>query len=111
VVPRDSDALVVNHFLFADDMLIFCGAQAEQIRHLYCIFLCFEAASELRINLGKLEIVPIGEVEDVEGLAQLLGCRVASLPMTYLGLPLRASFKAVSIWNGVIEKMERWLAG
>jgi len=52
---RDSKALVVNHLLFADDMLIFCGAQEEQIRHLLCIFLCFEAASGLRINLGKSE--------------------------------------------------------
>jgi hypothetical protein len=65
----------------------------------------------LRINLGKSEIVPIGGVEDVERLANLLGCRVASLPMTYLGLPLGASYKSNSIWNGVIEKMERRLAG
>jgi len=71
----------------------------EQIRHLRCIFLCFEAASGLRINLGKSEIVPIGEVEDVEGLAQLLGCRVGSLPMTYLGMPLGASYKSVSTWK------------
>jgi hypothetical protein len=49
-------------------------------------------------------------VEDVEGLAQLFGFRVASLPMTYLDLPLGASYKATSIWNGVIEKMERRLA-
>jgi hypothetical protein len=107
VGSMDSDALVVNHLLFANDTLIFCGVQEEQIQHLRCIFLCFEAASGLRINLGKSEIVPIGEIEDVEGLAQLLGCRVASLPMTYLGLLLGASYKAVSIWNGVIEKMER----
>jgi len=111
VGPRDSDALVVNHLLFADDMLIFYGAQEKQIRHLRCIFLCFDVALGLRINLEKLEIVPIGEKEDVEGLTQLLECRVASLPMTYLGLPLGASYKAVSIWNGVIEKMERRLAG
>jgi len=44
-------------------------------------------------------------------LANLLGCRVASLPMTYLGLQLGASYKSTSIWNGVIEKMERRLAG
>jgi hypothetical protein len=90
---------------------IFCGAQEEQIRHLRCIFLGFEAAFGLRINLGKSEIVPIGGVEDVERLANLLGCWVASLPMTYLGLPLGASYKSTSIWNGVIEKMERRLAG
>jgi hypothetical protein len=65
----------------------------------------------LRINLGKSEIGPIGEIEDVERLAQLLGCQVASLPMTYLGLPLGASYKVVSIWNGIIEKMEQRLAG
>jgi len=28
------------------------------------------------------------------------------LPMTYLGLPLGFSFKSISIWNGVIEKVE-----
>jgi len=78
VGSRDSEALVVNHLLFADDTLIFCGAQEEQIQHLRCIFLCFEAASGLRINLEKSEFVPIGEVEDVERLVNLLGCRVAS---------------------------------
>jgi len=67
--------------------------------------------SGLRINLGKSEIVPIREVEDVEELAHLLGCRVASLAMKFLGLPLGASYKATAIWNGVVEKMERQLTG
>jgi hypothetical protein len=111
VGSRESESLVVNHLLFADDTLIFCGVQEEQIRHMRCIFLCFEAVSGLRINLGKSEVVPIGAVEDVDRLAHLLGCRVASLPLTYLGLPLGASYKSVSIWNGVVEKMERRLAG
>jgi NRPS condensation-like uncharacterized protein len=31
--------------------------------------------------------------------------------MTYLGLLLGASYKTVSIWNGVIEKMEKRLVG
>jgi hypothetical protein len=39
VGPKDSDDLVVNHLFFADEMLIFCGAQEEQIRHLQCIAL------------------------------------------------------------------------
>jgi len=107
---RDNEELVVNHLLFADDTLIFCGAQEEHVHNLKCTFLCFEAASGLRINLGKSEIVPIGEVEDVDFLAHIFGCRLGSLLMTYLGLPLGASFKSISIWNGVIEKVERRLA-
>jgi len=98
------------HLLFADDILIFCGAQAEHVRNLRCTFLCFEAMSGLRINLSKSELVPIGKVEDVESLTHILGCRIGSLPMTYLGMPLGASFKSISIWNGVIEKVERRLA-
>jgi len=39
-------------------------------------------------------MVPIGEVEDVESLALILGCRIGSLPMTYLGMPLGAPFKS-----------------
>jgi hypothetical protein len=50
--------------------------------------LCFEAISGLKINLANSEIVPIGEVRDVEELANILGCRVSSLPMKYLGLGL-----------------------
>jgi hypothetical protein len=103
---RGNEALVVNHLLFENDTLIFCGAHAEHVRNLRCTFLCFEAVSGLMINLGKSELVPIGEVEDVESLAHILGCRIGSLLMTYLGMPLGASFKSISIWNGVIEKVE-----
>jgi len=46
----------------------------------------------------------------VESLAHILGCRIGSLLMTYLGMPLGTSFKSISIWNGVIEKVERKLA-
>ena len=31
--------------------------------------------------------------------------------MMYLGMPLGASFKATVVWNPIIEKMERCLAG
>jgi hypothetical protein len=43
-------------------------------------------------------------------LWKILDCRIWSLPMTYLGMPLGAPFKSFSIWNGVIEKVERRLA-
>uniref|UniRef100_A0A2N9HSR5 Reverse transcriptase domain-containing protein n=1 Tax=Fagus sylvatica TaxID=28930 RepID=A0A2N9HSR5_FAGSY len=103
--------LKVSHMLFADDTLVFCGATRDQLYHLKGVMLCFEAVSGLRINLGKSEIVPVGPVADVENLVQVLGGRVGSLPMKYLGLPLGARYKSKEIWNPILEKMERRLAG
>jgi len=42
----------------------------------------------------------------VERLAGLLGCWVSTLPVKYLSLPLRASYKAKHIWDDVNEKIE-----
>jgi hypothetical protein len=62
--------------------------------------------------MAKSALVPVGNVVNVEGLADILGCGVSSLPLKYLGLPLGACFKAKPIWNGVVEKIERgWLVG
>ena len=65
------------------------------------ILFWFEAASGLRINLAKSEILPVGEVEEVDEMAVELGCRVGQLPAVYLGLPLGAPNKASSVgWDG-----------
>ncbi|KAL6349758.1 hypothetical protein AAG906_001645 [Vitis piasezkii] len=76
----------------------------------FWILLWFEAASGLRINLDKSEIIPVGVVEEIEEMAVELGCKVGSLPSQYLGLPLGAPHKASSVWDGVEEKVRRRLA-
>uniref|UniRef100_A0A2N9IF45 Reverse transcriptase zinc-binding domain-containing protein n=1 Tax=Fagus sylvatica TaxID=28930 RepID=A0A2N9IF45_FAGSY len=72
---------------------------------------CFEAITGSRVNMTKSEMIPIGEVENLFYLADILSCRIGALPMSYLGMPLGASFKAVGVWNPIIEKVERRLAG
>ena len=71
----------------------------------------FEVVSGLRINLGKSELVPIGVVHNMDVLVGMLGCWQSSLPLRYLGLPLGAKFKELSICNPILEKMEWRLAG
>ncbi|KAG6627746.1 hypothetical protein CIPAW_15G150800 [Carya illinoinensis] len=44
-------------------------------------------------------------------LDNILGSKISSLPMRYLGLPLGTLSKSSLIWNGVIKKIERRLAG
>ena len=60
----------------------------------------------------KSEMVPIEEVNNVHALAEILGYRVGSFPMTYLGMSLVVSHKSPSIWNPILERIEwklsRW---
>ncbi|KAL6341015.1 hypothetical protein AAG906_032128 [Vitis piasezkii] len=47
---------------------------------------------------------------EVDEMAVELGCRVGQLPAVYLGLPLGAPNKAISVWDGVEERVRRRLA-
>uniref|UniRef100_A0A2N9GI04 Bulb-type lectin domain-containing protein n=1 Tax=Fagus sylvatica TaxID=28930 RepID=A0A2N9GI04_FAGSY len=83
----------------------------HQLEYLRAMFSWFEAVSGLKINLSKSEMVLVGNVPHIGDLVEILGCKVSALPMTYLGLPLGARFNSVSIWDLILEKMERRLAG
>jgi hypothetical protein len=71
----------------------------------------FEAASELKVNLAKLVLILVSNVQQVDSLAGILGCEVSTLPVEYLGIPLGAPHNVTHIWNRVIEKIERRMAG
>ena len=104
------DELGISHLLFADHTMVMCDANPEQLMYLKLVMTCFEASTGLKVNLAKSEIVPVGEVENLRVLADILCCQIGSLPMSCLGMPLGSSFKSTSIWNPIIEKMERRLA-
>ena len=107
---RNGVAMNISHLLFADDTLVFCKDSEEQMVFLSWILLCIEALSDLRVNLEKSVILPVGEVENIDQLASELDCRIGSLPSTYLGLPLGTKQNSVSIWEGIEEKFRRRLA-
>ena len=112
LVGTDGDnPIVVSHLLFADDMLVFCNADVVQLESLRQVFTWFEVILGLKVNLQKSEMVPVGDVPNLEDLVAVLGCKSAALPMIYLGLPLGAKFNSKLIWNPIIEKLERRLGG
>ena len=108
---RWGGGVCVLHLLLADDTILFCNANEEQILHVWRLLLCFQFVTSLKVNALKSEMVPIWEVPNVHILAKILGCQIGSLPMTYLGMPLGASHKSPTIWNPILEKIERKLAG
>ena len=56
-------------------------------------------------------MIPVGVVPNLSTLADIMCYRIGALPMSYLGMPLGAPFKSKAIWNSIVEKMERKLAG
>uniref|UniRef100_A0A7N2N3H8 TIR domain-containing protein n=1 Tax=Quercus lobata TaxID=97700 RepID=A0A7N2N3H8_QUELO len=71
----------------------------------------FEVVSGLKINMVKSELVPVGVVPNIADMVDVLGCKQGSLLAKYLGLPLGANVRNRSIWNPIIEKMERRIYG
>ena len=108
--PNSSARICISHLLFAIDTILFCDASREQLLSIRPILSCFQAFTGLKVNVGRSEIVLIGEVSNIHNLANILHCRVGSLPMTYLGMPLGTSYKT-TIWNPILEGMEKKLAG
>ena len=105
--------LQVAYLLFADDTLIFCKDSRDQSTYLCWLLMWFETFSGLKINLDKSELTPIGRVDDIEALTTNLGCKVGSLPTTYLGLPLGAlitsQWELGMVWRSVLGG--GWLFG
>jgi hypothetical protein len=105
--PSPSTSINISHLLFEYDTLVFCGANSDHIRSLQVLFICFEAVSGLKVNMAKLMLVPMGNVDNTVELVGILGCGTSSLPLKYLGLPLGAHFKEKSSWDGIVGKINR----
>ena len=107
---RPSETINISHLLFVDDTLVFCGANVDHMFSLKELLVCFEAVSGLKVNMTESALVPLGNVDNAVELAGTLGCVTSSLPLKYLGLPLRAHFRARATWDGIVEKVECRLA-
>jgi hypothetical protein len=74
------------------------------------LLICFEVVFGRKVNLAKSFMVPVGEVNNIGVLAEIMGCEVGSLPITYLGMPLGARFEDKACWNRLVEKSVKTLA-
>lgn len=79
--------------------------------HQRCLFICYEVVSRLKSNVVNPKLVSIVVMDNTGALAHILGCKMPSHQMKYLGLPLELTSKAKSIWDNIIKKKESQLAG
>ena len=99
----------LHHLLFANDTLIFCETNSDQLIYLSWVFMWFEAISGLKVNRDKSKVIPVGSIESLKEGVSVMGCKVGKLPTSYLGLPLGASFKSSRVWDVVEERFRKRL--
>ncbi|XP_028101025.1 uncharacterized protein LOC114300334 [Camellia sinensis] len=81
--------LRISHLQFADDTIVFCEGDHEEVLNIKRVLRCFEVMSGLKINYHKSAICGVGFQEDeISGLALRLNCQWKNLPFNFLGLPL-----------------------
>ncbi|XP_026451281.1 uncharacterized protein LOC113351530 [Papaver somniferum] len=102
--------IMVSHLQFVDDTIIMLNASTVEVRGSLIIFMLFEMMTGLKLNLDKSPMKSIGEDDYIQELAIKLGCKVDSLPITYLGMPIGATKISVAIWDVIIERMKKKLA-
>ena len=106
------DKTRVSHLQFADDTILFCDGNLEEVSNFKMILRCFEVMSGLRINFHKSLVCGVGVTEEIlEGAATCLHCDSHQLPVKYLGLPLGASPRMLKSWTPVVEAFKKKLAG
>ncbi|OAY71818.1 LINE-1 retrotransposable element ORF2 protein [Ananas comosus] len=108
--PSDECQTVILQY--ADDTLFFSKPKKSAMRNLLFIWKMFEWASGLKINMNKTELYHLGITANrAKRYADILGCRVGSLPFRYLGLPLHIKPIRKEEWSPIINRIETRIDG
>ncbi|KAL4585499.1 hypothetical protein LXL04_010120 [Taraxacum kok-saghyz] len=107
--------LHVSHFLYADDVVLLCDWGVENARRIIRIMRVFHLASGLKINLLKSKLIGVGvDYEEVQEVADLIGCSATRIPFVYLGVPIGGNMNRVDAWKPMVDrfvaKMSVWEA-
>jgi hypothetical protein len=88
-VVIDITNIQTMNLYFADDTLLFLEASESVIHVLRWILIGFENLFGMKINFSKYEMIPFN-LKNNEGdkLASIFDCKLGSLPISYLGIPL-----------------------
>jgi hypothetical protein len=93
---------------YADDTLVFMQADTSEVIIMKEILENYAKSTGLKINFHKSSPIPINlGPSTASNIASLLGCTVASMPFTYLGLPLVTTKPTVRDLLPLVDRIER----
>ena len=100
---------------YADDTVLCFEHDIEKAVNIKLVLYLFELMSGLKINYDKSEVFVIGGDNETDRIyAEMFGCRVGTLPMRYLGVPVTYSaLKNIELdfLDGkLIKKLDVWAA-
>lgn len=92
---------------YADDTLIILKAKETQLHVLQEILQQFHASTGLKVNFQKSNLIPLNmTTERGHHFADLLTCKIGTLPFTYLGLPLGTAKPKIEEFMPMIKRIE-----
>ncbi|GKV09632.1 hypothetical protein SLEP1_g21103 [Rubroshorea leprosula] len=106
-----NEGVMVSHLQFADDTVFFGEASEDNISAVKAIMRTFELASGLKINFGKSHLMGVGVEERwLTEMAYRLHCKEEELPFKYLGIPVGGNNRRKSMWQSMVQSVEKKLA-
>jgi hypothetical protein len=93
---------------YADDTIILLKASQKELLCLKALLETFAQSTGLRVNFAKTGMVPINlSLEKTKIMAGVFGCKVQSMPFTYLGLPMGSTKPRVEHYAPLMNRAER----
>ena len=96
---------------YADDTLIVLPADPTQLLTFKNLLEQYAAFTGLKVNYEKSSMIPINlDQQEALDLAQLMNYQIASMPYTYLGLPMGTTKPTIKDFAPLIDRIERRLS-
>ncbi|XP_019414594.1 PREDICTED: uncharacterized protein LOC109326361 [Lupinus angustifolius] len=96
---------------FADDTILVCNSNINNLWTIKSILRCFELVSSLRVNFQKISLVGINIQEQVlVAAANFISCKVDSILFFYPGVLVGANPRRCATWQCVIDAVTKRLA-
>jgi Reverse transcriptase (RNA-dependent DNA polymerase) len=97
---------------YADDMIIIIKTHARTLRLISSVLDNYAAISGLKVNRQKSSFVPIVITQNLLQVVEgILRCKVATLPIHYLGLPLSGRKLPKITYQPLIQAVQDKLKG
>ena len=95
---------------YADDTILIMQADINQVVHLKQLLAQFTESTGLKVNYHKSSMIPINVLNSkMDELASAFGCQVATMPFTYLGLPMGTTKPKMEDLTPLMDRVERKL--